>query len=263
MNYVDGAEKVDTSRDALFIYRYCHRDHPKKVQIKTGALRFFKQVKAFSEQLTGKTEFVMICDDTPDDILKKIEDLAITTMDNTKFSTVPIKKLPKIPGAKYPGRIMPDGSVTYDFKNNLYPLSITTKAVTKDKMLDMKDEDIIFYCEDDYIYKDDALFKLYLMAGAHDDFVSGYDCPTFWRAPNPGVTLRYQFKHRWWAGSNSGACATFNFSVKTLKMHKSVLIADHWKGYGDGPIWSGVKKLGKSKCWLAVPSLNYHFNFPG
>ena len=250
------------NNDVLFIYRYCHRDIPKLIIRRAITVLFFELVRDFSKTINGKITFIFISDNTPQEIINKINEIATGILgSDISFSIISIKQLPKRDeNDRYPGRELPDGTISYICKPNLFPLSVPTKFVMKKFFPELKDDTIVFNCEDDYIYREDALAKIYLMAAANDDFVSGYDCSRLYRWPHETV-IKYQFGHRWWAAPS--VCATFTASIKTMKLHSKIFLSDGWKLYGDSDIWNGVKKMGLSKLWLSIPALSYHYNWDG
>jgi hypothetical protein len=257
----------------LFVYRF----HEKFVGVKSKILKhFLERVRNFAIAINDVPEFVLIADETSQDVINEIRTSVKTIVGNMiDFDLVEVKQLPPQDSDRphpneFPGRVLPNGEVTYAHKNKLFThcVSSMTEAVNRAK----DDNTVVFFCEDDYLYREDALLKGYKMQCKFDnDFVSFYDCPTLYKHsmkdptyPHPVRDLRHEFGHHWWAGHS--ACLTYIATMKSLKAHGNwFLNQEKYECWGSNRLWGGMWKMGKSRLWVSLPSLVYHcrsINFP-
>ena len=172
-----------------------------------------------------------------------------------------------------------------------YTLYITSMNICKN--LGLKNEDVVFFVEDDYKFKPGALSLCYRFARKYkNDFVSPFDHPDRYAAKyknmedqarelylrdkkfkfhkkgkgkntdlirqgyiNYKLELVWEFNHHWRTAISS--CHTFLGTFRALKQSEPYIYnADIQRT--DHVMWTHVWAAGKSKLWTPVPGLARH-----
>jgi len=172
-----------------------------------------------------------------------------------------------------------------------YTLYITSVNLARD--LGLKEDDVVFFVEDDYKFRPDALAKCYAFARRHrDDFVSPFDHPDRYSAKyrlmendardlflqgrkfryhDRGLGresdrtrqgyINYRLELIWDAGhhwrTSISSCHTFLSTFRALKMSEPYLYnADVQRS--DHVMWTHIWAAGRSRLWTPVPGLARH-----
>jgi hypothetical protein len=172
-----------------------------------------------------------------------------------------------------------------------YTLYITSVNLVRD--LELKEDDVVFFVEDDYKFRPDALPKCYAFARKHrDDFVSPFDHPDRYsdkyrlmennardlflqgkkfRYHDRGLGresdrtrqgyINYRLELIWDEGhhwrTSISSCHTFLSTFRALKMSEPFLYnADVQRS--DHVMWTHIWAAGRSKLWTPVPGLARH-----
>jgi hypothetical protein len=243
-----------SAHNALILYRFCAKD--------TSSLPF-KILQHFVGRLTAFTKagniparFVLIADNTPRTVTREVEQLLVNfDLDITHTGTLDGN-----------GRTMPNGTVTSKWQPKHFTHFVTSMQKAQQYA---GDDTVIFFCEDDYLYHDTALFKAFQMALKYKgDFVSLYDGPSHYgphlsvqalRADRPGYDLEMvrEFDHHWKTGDS--ACFTYVATMEALKRQGNFFLGMEGD-WGDCGLWKGMWQNRKSKLWTSVPALVYHNN---
>lgn len=152
-----------------------------------------------------------------------------------------------------------------------YTLYITSMDLVKN----YADEDsIIFFCEDDYLYRPDAFEKAVVFMMNHsNDFLTLYDHPNRYDEKAPHfqrikelnnyepykLELLWEAKHHW--RTCVSTCHSFVATLRSLTLNKRLFI-DCDKQRGDHTLWTEMWRQGKSKLWGAIPGLTSHRHGP-
>lgn len=172
-----------------------------------------------------------------------------------------------------------------------YTLYITSINVVKS--LNLKDDDVVFFIEDDYKFKKDALELCYRFALKYKtDFISPFDHPDRYASKhkmkedqarelyfqgkdfrinrgrlgkneeitrkgyiNYKLELVWEFNHHW--RTVISTCHTFLGSFKALK-NSAPYLYDANLQRSDHVMWTHIWSGGKSKLWSPVPGLARH-----
>ena len=172
-----------------------------------------------------------------------------------------------------------------------YTLYITSMDIVRD--LSLRDDEVIFFVEDDYMFKPEALSLCYQFARKHkNDFVSPFDHPDRYADKyrkkeenarekflqgkkfkfhkkgkgkdvdlirqgyiNYKLELIWEYNHHWRTAISS--CHTFFCTFHALKLSEPYLYnADIQRS--DHIMWTHIWATGKSKLWTPVPGLARH-----
>jgi hypothetical protein len=172
-----------------------------------------------------------------------------------------------------------------------YTLYITSMSLVK--TLGLKEDDVVFFVEDDYRFRPEALPKCYAFARNHpDDFVSPFDHPDRYSVKyrrmeldardlflqgkrfryhdrglgkdsgctrqgyiNYRLELIWDVGHHWRTAISS--CHTFLSTFRALKSSEPYLYnADVQRS--DHVMWTHIWAAGRSKLWTPVPGLARH-----
>lgn len=233
----------------LILYRYFS---DKKNDIKLKYLNsFVKQYKKYIK-LTNpniKTKFCLICDNTEEpqqeeckEILKKIKH---------KFISIKSKEL--IEKEKNP----------FDVQH--YTLFRTSMELIK-KYAD--DDTVIFFCENDYLYKPSAIdYAVKFLTNHPLDFLSLSDHPNRYATPhieeenhseiykNYKLELIWEQKHHW--RTSISTCYTFITTLRAIKQYDDLFLGTD-KQYFDHWFFVDIYRRGHSKLWTPVPGMASH-----
>jgi len=172
-----------------------------------------------------------------------------------------------------------------------YTLYITSVLLCKG--LQLKNEDVVFFVEDDYKFKKDALELCYRFARKFkNDFISPFDHPDRYSVKhkekedmarelylqekkfrinsgrlgkneeitkkgyiNYKLELIWEFNHHW--RTVISTCHTFLGTYRALKNSEPYLFNTDMQR-GDHVMWTHIWAAGKSKLWSPVPGLARH-----
>jgi len=147
---------------------------------------------------------------------------------------------------------------------NYYTFYLDSMEIAKE--LASKDT-VVFFCEDDYLYRPDAFEKSYLFIKDHpSDFVTLYDHPDRYIESN--IKSEYQFinniyqneiiweqDHHW--RTCISTCLTFVATGQSLSLN-SHLFVDAQNPLTDHQMWCDMWSNNKSKLYSALPGLASH-----
>ena len=257
--------------DALFI----HRIHEgKNANIVLPCLkRLARQIREFAPS----HKLVSIVDNSSAEFAAKVEDTAGGAIDELRIENSKTQEGKLASGAPC--------SIQY---HNVY-VSVP-KAIKRHA----DPSTVVFFIEDDYLFKDDAFEKGYRFARAHpQDFVGLFDHPDRYRPPCRELELDFRENHIinktvynvpigyrgadqtktyqgymnyrleliWDSGHHwrtcVSTCHTFLCAYKALELNDRYLLNVDVER-DDHAMWTQIWGEGKSKLWGAVPGLARH-----
>jgi hypothetical protein len=237
--------------EALFVYRLFL---PKEDEEKFVFLRSFqKRFEDFRKNVVSNSHVVVFIDNSPDHMIEKVKEEF-----GNIFEIIPVY-------SRSQKERLSSGNAC---STQRYTLYISSMKVVE-SYLKSSPEAVIFFCEDDYLYRHDAFEKAYRFMKKHpNDFISLYDHPDRYRdssrqnepnLPRYNLELLWECNHHW--RTSISTCHSFVATMKSLIQNDEFLLRAS-NELGDHDMWKQIWKNGKSKLYGAIPGLASHRRGP-
>ena len=235
--------------DVLILYRFYARDiNSDKVSI---FMHFVQRAKVF----TYPVKWVFIADNTAEPVVEFCQDYAV----KNGFTDFVVWR------TSVDNRVRRNGQPEPGFRIKHF-----THCVTSMEAVDefATDGSAILFCEDDYVYHEEALLKgTSMLMHKQTDFVSLYDGPSHYGAHMAAAAIRQdrppydlelvrEYDHHWRTGDS--CCFTYMATKAAIMLNRDTFFS--LVDWGDSGLWKSMWMNGRSKLWTSVPALVYHEN---
>jgi hypothetical protein len=257
--------------NALFLFRFhCKEPASDYAGLPTFHYRpgifvhTLERVKAFTEETGVPIHFVCIADNSTPALVNRCEEKMYSILPNTS-SIIRTNCIEDIFNAKFPNhaeRQLEDGTITNKWMHTTFTFYVTSMKEIKKRA---DENTIVFFCESDYLYSEDALTKGFYMAREFtNDFVTLYEHPGSYTVTIEQIQTLYpnfmpetitKYNHNWRRVTST--CLTFIGSMVAINKYPNLFL-DCEADWGDSALWSNIMNDGDSKLWMSVPSLVYH-----
>lgn len=235
--------------DALFIYRLFL---PKLDKEKVKFLESFeKRVDAFKNNVSRNVRSIIIIDNSSKEMIEFISKRFSNNFDIISINSKDQKE--KLSSGK-------------TCSPQRYTFYISSMQVAKEYG---GDDSIVFFCEDDYLYRKDAFQKAYRFLKNHsNDFVTLYDHPDRYKEnalknelklDNFDLELLWECNHHW--RTSISTCHSFVATMKSLLLNSEFVLNANLERR-DHDMWKLIWKKGASKLYGSVPGLASHRRGP-
>jgi len=246
-----GDKKSTTKKHAMFIYRYHAKKEDKEKEKYLD--EFTKQYRSFVDKERKNIPAYLIIDNSSKDVIDRL-----TAKYSDCFQII-------ITNSKEQKERLDSGKPC---SSQRYTFYISSMQIIKEHA---DDDTIIFFCEDDYLYRPDAFGKVCSFLLNHpNDFVSMYDHPDRYadasrikevsgKYSGYKLELLWEASHHW--RTSISTCHSFATTKKALALNAQFTIKANVERR-DHLMWCEIWKLGKSKLYGAIPGLASHRQGP-